>query len=137
MVCYLALTVVSSKVNCLVRVVIKTAPPDNKAARESLKREYNAYRISSIASNPYFRAIYDIISDPKNLDEDTSDSPPCLVLEWMDCTLAQVPSKRYLQNYILIKAIIDAVLFGLVTLDKEKLVNTGRRHILNDLTSTN
>jgi hypothetical protein len=55
----------------------------------------------------------------------------------MDYTLAQVPSKRHLQNYILIKAIMDAVLFGLVTLDKEKLVNTGRRLILKDLASTN
>ena len=129
--------VVSSKVNSPVRVVIKTAPPNNKAARESLKREYNAYRISSIASNPYFRAIYDIISDPKNFDEDAGESPPCLVLEWMDCTLAQVPFERHLQNYILIKAIMDAILFGLVTLDKEKLVNTGKRYILKDLASTN
>ena len=55
----------------------------------------------------------------------------------MDCTLAQVPFECHLQNYILIKVIIDAILFGLVTLDKEKLVNTGRRHILKDLASTN
>ena len=129
--------VASSEVNSPVRAVIKTASPNNKAARESLKREYNAYRISSIASNPYFRAIYDIISDPKNLNEDAGDSPPCLVLEWMDRTLAQVLSKRHLQNCILIKAAMDAVLFGLVTLDKEKLINTGRRPILEDLASTN
>ena len=88
MVCYLHWAVASSKVNSLVRVVIKTAPLDNGAARESLEREYNAYRISSITSNPYFRAIYDIISDLKNLNEDAGDSPPYLVLEWMDCTLA-------------------------------------------------
>jgi hypothetical protein len=55
----------------------------------------------------------------------------------MDCTLAQVPFERHLQNYILIKAIMDAILFGLVTLDKEKLVNTGRKYILKDLASTN
>ena len=55
----------------------------------------------------------------------------------MDYTLAHVPSERHLQNYILIKAIIDAVLFSLVTLDKEKLVNTGKRPILKDLASTN
>lgn len=72
--------------------------------------------------NPYFRAIYDIISDPKNLNEDAGDSPPCLVLKWMDYTLAQVPSERYPQNYILIKAIVDAVLFGLVTLDEKNLL---------------
>ena len=42
-----------------------------------------------------------------------------------------------MQNYIFIKVIMDAVLFGLVTLDKEKLVNTGRRPILKDLASTN
>ena len=55
----------------------------------------------------------------------------------MDYTLAQVPSERHLQNHTPIKAIVDAVLFGLVTLDGEKLVNTGRRPILKDLASTN
>lgn len=93
--------------------------------------------MSSIASHPCFRAMYDIIGDPKNLDNDAADSPPCLVLEWMDCTLAQVPSKRHLQDHILIKAIIDAVLSSLVTLDKEKLVNTGKTSALKDLASTN
>jgi hypothetical protein len=55
----------------------------------------------------------------------------------MDCTLAQVPSERHLQNYILIKAIMDAVLFSLFTLDKENLFNTGRTPILKALASTN
>lgn len=55
----------------------------------------------------------------------------------MDCTLAQVPSKYHLQNYILIKAIMEAVLFSLITLDKEKLVNTGKSPILKDLASAN
>ncbi|MCJ1382443.1 hypothetical protein MMC17_005556 [Xylographa soralifera] len=68
--------------------------------------------------------MYDIIGDPKNLDDDAVDEPPCLVLEWIDCTLTQVPSGRHLQNRILIKAIIDAVLSSFVALDKEKLVNT-------------
>jgi len=69
--------------------------------------------------------MYEIIGDPKSLEKDASDSPPCLVLEWMDCTLAQVPSGLHLQSYVLIKAILDQVLFSIDVLSKEDLVNTG------------
>ena len=127
----------SFEADSIVRAVIKTVPPDNKKMRKNLKTEYDAYRIKRIASHLCFRAMYDVIGDPKNLDNDAGDSPPCLVLEWMDCTLTQVPSKRHLQNHVLMKAIIDAVLFSLVTLDKEKLVNTGKKPNLEDLASTN
>ena len=76
--------------------------------------------------------MYDIIGDLKNLEEDTSDSPPCLVLEWMDCTLTQMPSERQLQNDVLFKAIVDNVLSSCDALSKENLVNTGTTPLLKD-----
>ncbi|KAI9819652.1 MAG: hypothetical protein M1826_001113 [Phylliscum demangeonii] len=108
---------------------------DNKAARRCLKWESAAYAIPSIASSPYFRAMYDIIGDPKKLDDesDSVDSLPCLALEWMDCTLAQVPSQHHLQNYILINAITHAVLSGLVTLGEEKLYIKPDNILLSDV----
>ena len=111
--------------NSPTRVLIKTASPDNEDARRSLKREYLAYCRPSIASSSNFRAFYDIVGSPESFDTDVNDSLPCLVLEWLDCTLKDVPSKRHRQNYILLVAIVKAVLASLVTLHREGLVNTG------------
>jgi hypothetical protein len=55
-----------------------------------------------------------------------------LVLEWLDCTLSDVPSKHHLQNYPLFKAVIDAVLRSSVSLGKESLVNTGNIAVLEN-----
>ncbi len=70
--------------------------------------------------------MYDIIGEPKDLDSDSSNTSPCLVLEWFDCTLREVPAETYRQNYVLLGAVINAGLSGLVTLSQEKLVHTGR-----------
>lgn len=67
--------------------------------------------------------MYDIIGDPKDLD---NDKPACLVLEWMDCTLADLPRKHYLQRPSFLEAIVHAGLSGLATLSEENLVHTGR-----------
>ena len=67
--------------------------------------------------------MYDIVGDPQDFD---SDKPPCLALEWMDCTLADVPSEHYRRNYVLLEAILNAGLSGFATLHEEKLVHTGR-----------
>lgn len=103
------------------RAVIKTAP-DDQVVLESLGREYDTYRNSSIASNLCFRAMYDIIGDRQKLEANVGG----LVLEWMDCTLAEVPPEQYQQNPTFIKAVVDAVLSSLVALEQRKLVNTGR-----------
>ena len=44
--------------------LIKTASPDDNDAKESLRREYEAYRRESIASSTDFRIMYDIVGDP-------------------------------------------------------------------------
>ena len=73
--------------------------------------------------------MYDFVGDFQNLDSDTSASFPYLVLEWMDFTLAEVPSKDYRQNSVFLKAIVNAGLSSLIVLLKEGLMNTGRKLI--------
>ncbi|KAI0804259.1 kinase-like protein [Xylaria sp. FL0064] len=68
-------------------VLIKTATPSNENTRTSLEREYNTYQRPAIASSPCIRALYDIVGDPRDL---TGDGSACLVLEWMDYTLAEL-----------------------------------------------
>ena len=68
----------------------------------------------------------DIVGNLKDLEDDESETAPCLIFEWMDCTLKEVPSERYKQDNVLLKAIVDAALSSLVVLSQENLVHTGK-----------
>lgn len=114
-------------VNGTVSVLIKTAAPDDQQGRKCLRREYIVYRKPSVAMSPDIRPMYDVIGDLDDLDSDTSDRLPCLVFEWLDFTLTEVPSKDYRQNCVFLKAIVKAGLSSLVALLKESLMNTGRK----------
>ncbi|KAI2611985.1 hypothetical protein GGR54DRAFT_337877 [Hypoxylon sp. NC1633] len=70
--------------------VIKTAPPDDECAQEELRREYDVYHLPQVATSPHIRAIYDIISYHLYFDSQANEIIPCLALEWMDLTLADL-----------------------------------------------
>jgi hypothetical protein len=120
-----ALTLISK------RALIKTALSDDKESIKFLQEELNAYSRSSIKLCTSFRALHDVISDPENIEEHAK-APPILVLEWLDCTLSDLPSKHHLHNYPLFKAIVDVVMRSSITLSKDSLVNTGNVAILED-----
>ena len=77
--------------------------------------------------------MYDVVGDLGNLDSDTSDYLPCVVFEWLDFTLTEVPSQDYRQNCVFLKAIVKAGLSSLVALLKEGLMNTGRKITMEGL----
>ena len=70
--------------------------------------------------------MHDIIGDPFDLDKEAADTLPCFVLEWLDCTLTDVPAEAYRRNHVLLKAVMYAGLSGLAELNKENLVHTGK-----------
>ena len=69
--------------------------------------------------------MYDVVSDPQELNDEKRKNYPGLVLEWFDNTLQNIPSDRYRHNLILFHAIIHAVLSSSAMFYRERLVNTG------------
>jgi hypothetical protein len=65
----------------------------------------------------------DIIGNYEDLENDTENDPPYLVL--MDHALEELSPKNQLQNDALHKAIFEAGLTSLAALHEEKLVHTG------------
>jgi hypothetical protein len=66
--------------------------------------------------------MYDTINDQTSW---TSETPFCLVLEWMDTTLAEVPFEKHTQGPVLIADIFKTTLEAFAELQKEKLVYSG------------
>lgn len=88
--------------------------------RIALKREYNNYGISEIASCPSIRTLYDTVRP----DEDPHD-PPYLVFEWMDLDLRSVPASRFRGDPRLPKVVSKAVLSALRLFNTLNAVHTG------------
>ena len=118
------------------RAVIKTAAPDNKLAARELVGEYCAYRRSGIAAAPSIRTLYEVIDVPCTLDGDNPSTVPCLVLEWMDCSLHHLSPGRYLRNPVFLHALLEGVLNSLVVLAGEELINAGTTPPIHLLAST-
>ena len=110
-----------NKLRQLSRAVIKTALPDNRDAVACLKREQETYRLPSVQSSSYFRRLYEVI---RNSDGD-SESPPYLVLEWMDTTLRDLDYEPHTNGHNFFKTIMETVLSSIVILIKHNLVNAG------------
>ncbi|KAL8722864.1 MAG: hypothetical protein Q9181_007408 [Wetmoreana brouardii] len=108
----------------LPKAIIKTAAPDNDDARQCLKRELDVYRLPSIAKSPWFRKMHDVIGEPQNFDDGTSKPVPCLALEWMDHTLADLPCANAMRSYSIMKAVIETVMSSCVVLGDQQRVNT-------------
>lgn len=89
----------------------------------SLEREYNTYQRPTIAASPCIRALYDIVGDPRDF---TAGESTCLVLEWMDCTLAELRPESVRNNHTLLKAFIRASLSALDAFKREGLAYIGR-----------
>lgn len=106
-------------------VLIKTATKERK---KFLKQEYDSHCRLAISSSPFIRKIYDIVGDVEDFDDRSQNHTPCLVFEWMDQTLADIPVKDHLRNDALQRAIFEAVLAGLAALHEENLVHTGMVH---------
>lgn len=103
------------------RAVIKTT---DSARWESLKREYNQHVKSYIQSSTYFRQMCDTIN-PENATTWSSENPFCLVLEWMETTLAQLPPESYYQNPLIVYKIFEALLEGSAQLARHGQVHSG------------
>lgn len=89
-----------------------------------MSRDYETYKKPSVSQSPFILSLYDIIGGPEGCSSTSSDTPPCLVLEWMDYTLADIPSKAHRKDSALIRAIVEAGLLAITTLANEGLVHT-------------
>ncbi|KAG4431832.1 hypothetical protein IFR05_012694 [Cadophora sp. M221] len=94
-------------------VLIKTPTPER---RKFLTQEHDPYCKPAIASSLFIRKMYDEISEP-----------PCLIFEWMDQTLADIPPEDHFQNDALYKAVFEAGLNALAALRDENLVHADLR----------
>lgn len=108
-----------------ISVIVKTAAPGHEDSRDGLIREYNTYKVQSVASSRCIRTMHDVVGDPMELNDEKSNNYPGLVLEWFDTTLQNTPPERYRHNLPLLHAIVRAVLSSSATFHSEKLVNTG------------
>lgn len=66
--------------------------------------------------------------DTINLDGVTTRSPEipsCLVLEWMEKTLAQLPSESYYRNPLIAYKVFEALLEGSAQLARYSQVHSG------------
>ncbi|KAL1858836.1 hypothetical protein Daus18300_009834 [Diaporthe australafricana] len=100
--------------------VIKTSDSNHW---ESLKREYNQHSKPYIQSSPYFRQMHDTIN-PENITTWSPERPFCLVLEWMETTLAQLPAESYYQNPLIVYKIFQALLEGSAQLAKSGQIHS-------------
>ncbi|KAK6530297.1 hypothetical protein TWF694_003659 [Orbilia ellipsospora] len=127
------------------RAVVKAGNEGVGPSVRAFGREYNAYQLSTIASNSLFRSMYDLLSDPRALDADDEewepsdkDLPQCLAFEWLDYTLADLPLDL-VQNYDFIWNIMNTILQSAVALNTKGYVNTyiePRSLLVSDASST-
>ncbi len=97
-----------------------------------LRREYRCYEHPEIRGCPYIRELYDTVgfdaagSDAtRGLPTPASlDNPPCLMFEWMDTPLADLPSQPYRATR-LPQQISRAVLSALLPLKGLNACHTG------------
>lgn len=113
---------VETLANSRARAMVKTTDVHDKIRRNSLVKEYNYYRRSSIALSRNIRKMYDTINDQEDW---TAQKPFCLAFEWMDTTLAAVSSETHRQSPVLAVNIFKAVLGAFSELEKEQLVYSG------------
>ncbi|KAI1455392.1 kinase-like domain-containing protein [Annulohypoxylon moriforme] len=78
-------------------------------------REYDTYQMLADACNPCFRQIYDVIGDD------------IIVLEWMDCTLADIAYQPHWRIYAIFKEIIKATLTSNIVLAEQGYAYSGFR----------
>lgn len=101
---------------------MKSADLDNQAQVDCLVKEYNYYQKPAIESSGNFRGLRDVVNDPVGW---TAQKPFCLVFEWMDTTLAEVPLEEPVEDLVLVANIVKVCLEAFVELEKERLVYSG------------
>ena len=91
-------------------------------------REWLRYQCPSISSSPYIRELIDLVGhdDEKGDDVSSSSPPDCLVLKWMDNTLATVSPCAFRSHSVLPQTIAKSVLEALTVFHAEELVHTGK-----------
>ena len=108
------------------QVVVKFPLPDNWPSFLHFKREYNAYRLPSIASAPDIRKMVDLIGNPEDFTDHHCPNPPALVLEWFDSTLQHLDHKVYGKDLKLVSATVKVILRVLEMFAKEGKVHSGK-----------
>ncbi|KAB8339123.1 hypothetical protein FH972_022059 [Carpinus fangiana] len=115
-------------------VVIKTYSNDNE--KLTISREHTLFKNPHIVSSPYFRTCHDFIGQWEALPAagSSTESSPCLVLQWMDSNLSSIPYQTLRAKPHVIRAVAKSILSALQLLtEKFKAVHTGKNIVRSSL----
>lgn len=101
--------------NDSLRAAIKCPSPDNGSMQYMRERQY--YAADSINQSPYIRSLVEVIGHDEPI-ADASPQPQCMVYEWMDTDLWQLPSKPFRSGSPLPRTVARSVLNALTVFDK-------------------
>lgn len=87
-------------------------------------REFRCYSIPSIASSPYIRRVLEYIGHEDPTLPVDQGQPRCMVFEWMDTDLWQLPSKPFRSSSNLPRIVVKSILEALVVINGEKGFHT-------------
>ncbi|KAI9700119.1 MAG: hypothetical protein M1836_002653 [Candelina mexicana] len=106
-----------------VLVTIKDEPVD-KPQRSAYYRELRNYDVGFVARSPYIRARIDLVGHKDSHDAGvTATQPRCMVFEWMDTDLWQLPSEPFRSGSKLPKMIAKSILQALAVFQESKGVH--------------
>ncbi|KAL2070070.1 hypothetical protein VTL71DRAFT_14750 [Oculimacula yallundae] len=108
------------------------------ANRTQYKRELRNYSFESIANSPFIRSMIDTIGHDQKASENPS-RPQCMVFEWMDTDLWQLPSQPFRTGSELPRIVARSLLEALAILEDEGGVHTDvnpNNVFLSDINST-
>ena len=86
-------------------------------------RERRCYAIDKISQCPYIRTIIEVIGDDEP-DENASSQTKCMVFEWMDTDLWQLPSKPFRSGSQLPRVIARSLLYALAVFERDGGIHT-------------
>lgn len=98
--------------------MIKHFPDD--FSKTQYNRGLRNYGFDSIAKSPFVRSMIDLIGHD---DQQKPSQLPCMVFEWMDTDLWQLPSKRFRSRPQLPRIVARSILEALVVMNSENGVH--------------
>ncbi|KAF4629161.1 hypothetical protein G7Y89_g8984 [Cudoniella acicularis] len=102
--------------------VIKHFPADISSSQ--YRRELHNYSFESLAKSPYIRSMLDLVGHEDSPPADGTQQPKCMVFEWMDTDLWQLPSQPFRSGSQLPRIMAKSLLEALAVIADENGVHT-------------
>lgn len=110
--------------------MVKTEDRESIGSWARLKQEKTIYRIFSdlpqIPAEPHIRSCHEIVGDWSSQEAKTLNEFPCMILEWMDTELWNVPTDQVRSSPELVRAVAHSGLSACVVFEENlKGTHTG------------